>query len=181
MGKWSKHQGRIPEEPTERDEAFHKALEEYEGLKLDVLTAEYNKQEEKKKEQAGLLKATEVRLDCLEFLIRKKIDASGADNVGMNGYTWTPTVEPYAAVSNSAALVKYYVENGMLDMLSVHPSRVTSAIKEEIEAGTIAVEIEQRPDGVGGFTDVSVVKSSVLPGVNVFMKNKLGRRKQSTK
>lgn len=140
----------------------------------DDLTREYNALEETKKKIGAAEWAVKVQLDANERLIRKAIEGLGADKITINGYTWSPSSQPYPSVDDPAALVQHYIDNGLQSMLTVHPSRVLSHVKEEIEANTLKIEVKEGAGPEG--EDVTEVRSN-LPGVKVYLAPSMSRRK----
>lgn len=194
--KYGHLRGTIPEVPTERDQAFTAALDEVchvarggeepspvarKDKTLWELTAEFNLLDVEIAEKARAVKALELKRDACELLIRRKIEADSADNVTMNGYTWTPKADPYpAGVEDQGKLVDYFLNNGMKDLLSVHASRLASIVKEEALANELVVEVKKVPDpATGQETEVREYRSGRLPGVKVYLKPALGRVKSS--
>lgn len=179
----TKYRGRIPEaprEPSPKEILYNTTLDESRGLTLEELTEKYNGLDEVADQQAAVLAGTKTRMEALEHLIQRKIEATGADNLSVNGYTWTPKADAFASCENSQALVQHLIDNGQVHLLSVHPSRLTSMVREEIDAGTILIEPKEVVDPTTGeTTTINEVRSSVLPGVKAFLKDSLGRVKSS--
>lgn len=181
----TKQRGRIPEaprEPSPKEVLYNTTLEESRVLTLEEMTERYNALSEEEDKQAAVLGNIKTRLEALEYLIQRKIEATGADNLSVNGYTWTPKADAYASAEDSAALVKHFIDNGQAHLLSIHPARLTSMVREEIDEGTILIEPKEVVDPTTGETKtINEVRSSVLPGVKVFLKDSLGRVKSSRK
>jgi hypothetical protein len=143
---------------------------------VDQLTREYNALEETDKKVSQMAAILSIQMEANERLIGQKIQASGADRVTINGFTWSPNSQPFPSVDDSTALVKHYIDNNLTAMLSVHHSRVLSTVKEEIEANTLQVVIKEKAGPNG--EDVTEIRSN-LPGVKVFLKPCMSRTKAS--
>lgn len=176
--KYQSLRGTIPEEPTERDQAFMDVTSSYEGKTVDELTAAYNDLEVAAGVITRIAKQFKIEADVLETLIRKGIEAASAENMSINGYTWTPKYEPYPRVSDKSGLIDYFIEQDMKDMLGVMDGKIKSFVKEEIAENELTIEIVAGIDQDGNPTEKKEVHSA-LPGVLVYLKPDLGRVKST--
>jgi hypothetical protein len=179
----TKHRNTIPsapKEPSPKEVLAGQVRAEWRDKSIDELTAEYNRLEAIKKEQSAAHDKTSTTMDALEGLIQKKIEALNLDNLSVNGYTWTPQAKAYATQENPQALIQYFIDNGQAHLLMIHGSRLNAMIREEIDAGTILIEPKEVVDPATGETrTVNEVRSSVLPGVRVYLEDALGRAKST--
>lgn len=185
MGKYSGLKGTIPEAPTQHEAAVEKAIGEWRGKSRVDLTAELNKVRDRQDAREAENKKDSAVRKALEHLIRVDIRDSGEDSVRVNGYTWTPVGTPYPAISDPAAVVKHFIENDMKDLLVLNTTelaaRVANIVKDEALAGQLRVEITTEKDPTTGKDVEKVEVFSSIPGVRVFLKPTLDRRKSSTK
>jgi hypothetical protein len=93
--KYAGLKGKIPEERSERDVAFQAESAKRKDKTVGELTAEYNVVQEALARLAEKTKTGNLLKRVLEVQIREKLDAQDADSINANGYTWTPTFEPY--------------------------------------------------------------------------------------
>lgn len=177
--KWAHLRGKVPVEKTERQQDVEAKLKEYGGKPIDDLTKTYNEKVSKAKELAAEAKDLKVEAESLDILIRKKLDAEGADAFRINGYTWSETFEPYPIAEDPAAIVKYFKEHGMEDQLALTTtelaSRLKTFVKAEAENNELQIETKEEPGPDGPMT-ITIVRSQI-PGVRVFLKTGLSRVK----
>lgn len=181
--KYAGLKGKIPEQPTERDEQFKTEIAGRKGKTFGELTEEYNVVEEAIKKLAEKTKFGNLLKKVLEVLIRESLDAQDADSVNANGYTWTPQFEPYPIAEDPDAIVKYFKDNDMADQLKLKSSelatRLKSFIKEEALSNELQIEIRTETDPVTGEEiEVRDVRSKI-PGVRVFLASGLSRVKST--
>lgn len=180
--KYARLKGKVPEQETERDQAINEFLAEWRNDSLAVLTEAYNKACTDGDELAAKVKKTNQRIDALEILIRRRLDAEDADSVGMHGFTWSEKFEPYPVAEDPVAIVKYFKDNELEDQLALTNSelagRLKKYVKEEALANELVVVTKQvdDPDAPGGTREVTEVRSHI-PGVRVFLKAGLSRVK----
>ena len=179
-----KNRDKIPSaprvEPGPKEILFAQTATEWRDKPLDEIANEYNTLEERKSELNGQVEKIETTMKALGHLIQKKIEASGADNMSISGFTWTPKAEAYASAEDNLKLIQHFIDNGQQHLLMIHASRLSAMVREEIDAGTILIEPKEVPDPeTGGTKTVNEVRSAILPGVKVFLKDALGRQKST--
>lgn len=178
-----KHRGKIPPPPREpgpKEILFNEIVNEWRDKPLGEIAEQFNTWDAEKDALAAQVDKLDGKLDALKYLIQKKIEATGADNMSLAGYTWTPKADAYASAEDNAKLIQHFIDNGQQHLLQIHPSRLSSMVREEIDAGTYLVEDKTVVDPVTGEeTTVQEIRSAVLPGVKVFMKDSLGRQKST--
>jgi hypothetical protein len=182
--KYAGLKGRVPEQPTIRDQALQAALDERKQKSVAELTEEYNQAKAEAVEMANKAKVLKVKADALEILIRRKLDSEDADAIRINGYTWSETFEPYPVCDDVEAVLKYFHDpaNGMEDQLRLKSSEIAERLKNFVKAEAQANElvIEEKevedPDAPEGKRTIQEVRSNI-PGVKVFLKAGLSRVK----
>jgi hypothetical protein len=183
--KYAGLRGKIPVQRTPRAEALVEALRERRSKKVGELTTEYNAAKAVSVELAAKTAANKVILDALEILIREYLDANEADGIKSDGYTWTPTYVPYPSADDPAAVIKYFRENNMEDLLQLKNSelaeRLKAFVKAEAAEGTLIIEEREVTDPDTGETKMVQDVRSNIPGVKVFMSEGLSRVKSSNK
>lgn len=181
--KYAGLKGKIPEQPTERDEKFKAETGARKGRTFGELAAEYNLIEDAMKKLAEKTKTGDLLKKVIEVLMRASLDAQNADSVNADGYTWTPQFEPYPIAENPTAIVKYFQENGMEDQLQLKSTelagRLKNFVKEEALANELIIESRTEKDPVTG-EDVGVNEvRSKIPGVRVFLASGMSRVKSA--
>lgn len=183
--KYEGLKGRIPEQekpPSERDVAIATEMAEYGDKSLLELTEAFNRVGEQIEEKATEKKVLDLRQEAIDILIRKGIDAAGADKVGMHGFTWSIGYEPYPVADDPTAAIQYFRENGMEHMLTLKASEVAARLKNYVKEEALNNELEvvekigQTPDGES-ITTTEV--RSKIPGVKVYLKPSLSRVKST--
>jgi hypothetical protein len=182
-GKYKALKGKIPVQPSERDEAISAAIKEREGKSHTELMEELNALEPKIAEKAAELKALNTTYDALDIMIRERLEGLNVDGVKAHGFTWSKNVEPFPVVraADVEQIVQYFRDNGMEDQLALKASeiagRLKTFVKEEALAGEFEIEEVEVPDPeTGGTKTISEVRSKI-PGVRIFLSEKLSRTK----
>ncbi len=180
--KYAKLKGKVPEQPTERDEALDENIKTWKDDPAGSLTERYNAAVMEGARLASLVKTNKYVIDALEILIRRKLDAEDAESLGMHGYTWSETFEPYPVAADPAAIVKYFNEHGLGDQLVLSNSELASRLKKYVKEESMENELVVKtimvddPEAPGGQREVTEVWSRI-PGVRVFLKGGLSRVK----
>lgn len=184
--KYAGLKGKIPEgvkEPSERETAISKIIEERRDLSITQLIQEYNEVTEAKETAANIIKRLNLRLEALGRRIRERMDAENLDGVKADGYTWTPTFEPYPVVlaNDVPGIVQYFKDHGMEEQLALKASevaaRLVSFVKEEAMNNELEIGTREVPDPqTGALIEIPDVRSKI-PGVRVFLKAELSRVK----
>jgi hypothetical protein len=182
--KYAGLKGKIPEERSERDVAFQTESAKRKDKTIGELTEEYNVVQEALARLAEKTKTGNLLKRVLEVQIREKLDAQDADSINANGYTWTPTFEPYPVAEDVASIVKYFQENGMEDQLQLKASelatRLKSFVKDEALANELIIEIKTEVDpATGEEVEIGRDVRSKIPGVRVFLGSGLSRVKSN--
>ena len=202
MGKWSNLRGVLPPAPGESPEWMSKVrtrkdeLRETLGDRLNLisLTAAYNDARDEKESIADREKALNIDLEALQQLIIAELEASGSDIWRGNGFSFSEKPEPYAQTENKLAVVEHFLPlsliegaiksgdaetaAGLLEKAKLNLAHVSipwqtlnALVKAEAEAGELTIE------GDGEQTNVRCS----IPGVKVFLKSSLNRRKAGEK
>lgn len=182
--KYAGLKGKIPEQPTERDEVFRRETAKRADKTVGELTEEYNTVQDAIARLAEKTKTGNLLKRVLEVLIREKLDAQDADSINASGYTWTPQFEPYPIAEDVDAIVKYFQENGMEDQLQLKASelatRLKSFVKDEALANELIIEIKTEVDpATGEEVEIGRDVRSKIPGVRVFLGSGLSRVKSN--
>lgn len=129
------------------------------------------------------VKVLSNKLDAAEANMLKGLDANGTEAVKADGYTWTPTFEPYPSCEDPEAIVKYLKRKKMGSMLvlkvSELASRLRSLVKDEAVNNELRITIDEYTDPATGEVKQRRTVRSRVPGVKVFLKAKLSRVKSS--
>lgn len=177
--KWSTLKGKLPEVPEDstRLDLLHAEQDKHSGKPLVELTKEYNSRRDELNAIKEREKELNLEVEALERLIVKALNDSGSDIWRGNGYSFSESVEPYPSVQNSADVVRWVKENGMEDLLTLNYQRLSSIVKEHITEGNVDIETEVLGrDAEGNEITRETIKTKI-PGVNVFLKSGLSRRK----
>lgn len=172
--KYAGLKGRIPEQQTPRNANLIAELEKREKDPIASLTLAYL---ENRREAAGLatkVSALGVIEEALEILIRQRLEADEMDGVKIHGHSWSEKFEPYPVCEDPAKIIEYFKKHDA-DQLQLKSSelasRLKNLIKEEALAGELKIENEDVTDTVTGeVRSISIVRSSRVPGVRVFLK-----------
>jgi hypothetical protein len=184
MGKYSKLEGTIPAEPTERDEAIIAGIEERKHKTFAELATEYNQLEVASLELTKKVKAQSVTFAVLEILLRGHLEATDADSISTLGFNWSRGCEPYPVCEDPDAIVKYFNEHEMGDLLALTKTELAGRLKKLVKEEALANELQITTETVEGPNGEPVEKQVVrsnVPGVRVFLKKSLSRTKASTK
>lgn len=183
--KYEGLKGRIPEEEqpaSDRDVVIATEMAEYGSKSLLELTDAFNRVGEQITEKAAEKKVLDLRQEAIDILIRKTIDAQGADKVGMHGFTWSIKYEPYPVADDPSAAIEYFGGNGMEHLLTLKASEVATRLKNYVKEEALNNELEivekvgTTPDGEPMTT--TEVRSKI-PGVKVYLKPSLSRVKST--
>ena len=186
--KYAALRGRIPTEEkpkTPKDLKIEELQDKYVDRSLLNLTAEYNRLDAKAAEEKAVLDATTLERDALDQLIQEQLDAQGADSVSMNGFTWSPGCEPYpsVAVKNLDEVKEYFNTHGMAAQLELTATemaeRLKTIVKEEALANELTIEEVPFVDPQTGEEKTKTEVRSRVPGVKVYLKTSLSRRKST--
>lgn len=182
--KYASLRGKIPEEPrppSPKDEKIKEFQKKYTDRTLLNLTKEYNRLDKESGDAADKLAGVNLELEAVELLLRGQLDAAGADSVKMNGFTWSPKVEPYPSAEDPALIIEYFKDNGMEDQLTLKAgelaTRLKTFVKEEALANELIIEQKTVADEVTGEERTVTEVRSKIPGVKVFLKSSLSRVK----
>ncbi len=175
--KYAALAGTVPENETEREEAVNKHLLLWETSTLPELTSMHNTESVLKADLSAKHDAVKARVDALEILIRKALNALEAESISMNGRTWSNKYEPFAVAEDPAAIVQYFKDHNMEDQLALSNSELAARLKAFVKNEALAGElkVETVPDPATGGTKVEV--RSQIPGVLVFLKPGLSHPK----
>lgn len=186
MGKYSHLKGTIPKgqkEPTPRDAAIAAEIKRLNRLQLSLadLATGYNRLMTTAEASAKNLARINVQLEAHEQLLLGALESSDLERATADGYTWSEGCEPYPVCEDPAAIVAYFKENGMEEQLALTKtelaSRLKTFVKEEAVNNELIIETKVIPHPVTGEEiEVPDVRSKV-PGVRVFLKTSLSRRK----
>lgn len=206
MGKWTNLKGQVPAAPVEQTYGDKIRAEQAElRTTLDGSPASmkdhvtlYNTLHAEKVSLAAREKEINLSLEALTGLINECLNQSGSDIWRGEGYSFSENVEPYASVADKAAVLEHFLPlnairtllkrggvdgarraGALLDqaiqksgILSVPFQTLNAMVKAEAEAGDLTIETINE----GEDNETTVVKSTI-PGVNVYLKTGLNRRK----
>jgi hypothetical protein len=200
MGKWSSMKGRIPalsgapdwmnKVYCERESIARDLAAQDLPLDLQRVTRLYNEAREEKDALAAREKQLNIRIEALQQLILAKLEESGSDVWRGNGYSFSEKPEPYASTDDKDAVIEHFVPvNKAINLLtkgkhadvlevlqrmryelshvSIAWQTINSLVKAEAEAGELVME---------GEGDKTTARCSI-PGVKVFLKSSINRRK----
>ena len=177
--KYANLKGKIPTEPTEREQALIDAIRDRKDASLAELTAEYNQRELRIADLFKQAKDEGINREACETLIRSQLDALSGDAVTMNGYTWTPTSKPRASVFDRQGMIDYFLQHDMKDLLSVHAQRLDSMVAEEALANTLNVVEVPIINQETGEEQTTTEFRSQIAGVRVYLQPNLSRVKSN--
>lgn len=155
MSKWASLRDTFPayDDSLTRGEQYGQALGRLRGRSADELTAEINTVRARKDAVEAELKGLNLALDAAEQVLDETLDAAGLDFIGANGYRWTRSASPYPQVVDKAAL-RDWAATTMPDALSLQYQTLKAVTSARLEAG-----------------------DAPPPGVSVYVKNTIQRRK----
>ena len=142
--KWGHLKGQYPElvnENTSYQDKLDAAVSALKGSAISDLTLQINTKKDEKSVLEERLKYVGFSIEVAERALAQAMDLAGFDSVVSNGYTWTPTVEPYPQVKDKAALRAWAGEHAN-EALSLNPQTLKSIVKESLELN------EPLPEGV---------------------------------
>lgn len=180
--KYGHLKGKVPAPPTERDEAIEAALRPLQGKSMQALALLYNTQKAKAAILARHAKARKAVIDALEMVMLRNLESAGLDGIKAEGFTWSPSFEPFPVCEDPDAIVKYFEENGLEDQLKLTKTelagRLKSFVKDESVNGELEFGTKEITDPDGSIREVPDVRSKI-PGVRVFLQSALSRVKSS--
>lgn len=177
--KYAKLKGKVPRQPTERDENIIALKAERAGRTLAQLTEEFNARKVALDDLAKKAKAEKECADALTDLILGQLNDGDLDAARQHGYTWSESTLPYAVVTSASVkeVIQWFKDNDLAEQLDLTVSelgeRVQKVVKAEAEANELLIEIEK--DEATG--EERTVAKSKIPGVRVFLKPSLSRVK----
>lgn len=174
--KYSGLKGRIPIQETPRGEAVAAEIKRHGDKDIKQLTEDYNAVKSHIEQLEAKVAEHKAVEQALLVLIRRRIDASGADSITINGRTWSETFDPFPVCDDIGAIVTYLKENGMEDQLELTKSELSSRLKDFVKNEALANELDveevKKEDG-----SVETVVKSKIPGVRVYLKPGLSKAK----
>lgn len=167
--------------------------------------ASYNKLVAEKEKNAARDKEIELSLTALVGLINTYLDSTGSDIWRGDGYTFSEKTDLYANIANKADVLEHFVPlrairtrladllakpklkrgeieeilvsladaEGKATMLQIPYQTLNAMVKAEGEAGELIIETIGGDDG----TEEQTIVKSKIPGVTVFLKTGVNRRK----
>lgn len=184
--KYASLRGKVPEQPEPPSEKQTKIAEiqaRYVDRSLLNLTSEYNRLRTTADRAKELADDASLAVDAMESLIQEQLDSTGADSIKMNGFTWSAKCEPYPSAEDPTAIVKYFMDHGMADQLTLKAcelaTRLKGFVKEESLANELIIEVKTAIDPVTGEEIQYNEVRSQIPGVKVFLKTSLSRVKSN--
>jgi hypothetical protein len=183
--KYAHLKGQIPIEEVIYSPEVAAFMKEY--AELDPTPGErakrYNTLNAEAVEMAGKVKVLNQKLEAAEANMLQSVDSNGIDSIKADGYTWTPTFEPYPSCEDPEAIVKYLKRKKMGSMLvlkvSELASRLRQLVKDEAANNELRIDVVSETDPITGEVKERRIVRSRVPGVKVFLKAKLSRVKSS--
>lgn len=197
MGKYTKVLEGVPKLPRERSEY---------QLKIDEAKVELNEKKtseiaqvyvNRRREMDALEekeKALNIKIEAAEQLLLDRFDAEDIQSIKLDdGAMVSGQVEPYPGTTDKEAFRLWCIEQHLEKSMHLHPSTLTSLVKERLLSGDFV-----QCDGCKGEGTIDLGRpleegetntcgacggsgQLVAPGIRVFMKNKLlltGRNKK---
>lgn len=203
MGKWSSLKDSIPMEtkdPIYRDKVRvererRKTIDDRPATMLDFVE-EYNRLDDEKRKNAEREKEINLALEALTGLINDELKTSGSDIWRGLGYSFSENVSPRPLIIDKAAMLEHFLPLRKLreevstiasrseliariedierraSILSLNSKTLEGMVKAEADAGDLTIEQEEGENG-----ESRTVVKSTIPGVNVFLKSGVNRRK----
>jgi len=163
MGKWSSladaknDDGTAKYAPMPIDAGYGAKLmarvDELKTLTFPELTAAFDAAFVKKQEIEAALKAAEFEKEAHARAVDAAMKALGIDQCRVNGYTLSPSIEPYPVVEDKMTLIEH--------MIATQPANLL------VHAGTLTALVKSALTGDG----------DMPPGVGIFLKTKFSRTK----
>jgi hypothetical protein len=203
VGKWSSLKGTLPPLPGESPQWMDKVRAEKDEIvrgvtanPLTFYTSEYNAARAEKDKLGEREAALNIRIEALQQLILSALEESGSDIWRGNGYSFSEKPEPYASIQNKLDVNEHFlplsaIEQAVIDgdvayarelldrakqnlgIVSIPWQTLNALVKAEAEAGELMLEEREGEE-------TPVVRCSI-PGVNVFLKSSINRRKAGEK
>jgi hypothetical protein len=209
-GKLPAHPGESPEwmdrVRAEKDRILREEVENpNSATAIGQLTELYNEARKAKDDFEDQIKTLNITIEALQQLIVTKLEESGSDIWRGNGYSFSEKPEPYASIENKSETLQHflpiseaidlirktgelrshedvdeYLTSALmvlerarqnLGMMQIPWQTLNSLVKAEAEAGELLIE----GDGE------KVEARSSIPGVKVFLKSSINRRKAGEK
>ncbi len=157
MAKWSFLKDQFPTLPPDvkYGEALALQMEAIREFDLAEVAEVYNDLEEELTERKQDVKELEMKIEAATRVMTDYMEAAGLESAVIAGYRWTPTPEPYPTVKDRVAF-RGWCDEHMPNNLALPSSTVRSVVKAALEDG-----------------------NPLPPGIEVFLKGKFSRTKQS--
>ena len=142
--KWGYLKDKYPvlENPSAAyEQKIRDAVDALRGTAIGDLTLQIRTKEDEKDVLKERLKFVEFSIEVAERALAVAMKDAGFDSVVSQGYTWTPTGEPYPQVKDKAAL-RAWAEEHASEALTLNAQTLKSITKEAIELN------QPTPDGV---------------------------------
>ena len=154
--KWGHLKGQYPEKPVDNldyEAKVRGAVDLLKGSSVSDLTLQINTKTDEKKALEERLKYVKFSIEVAEQALRQAMDFAGFDSVVSNGYTWTPTIEPYFSVKDKPSFLAWAHEHAS-ESLTIHDGTLKSIGKAALEGN------EPLPDGVAVFLKSSFSRTA---------------------
>ena len=126
------------------EEKIKTAVDSLRGTSIGDLTLQITSKQDEKDVLEERLKYVDFSIEVAKRALGEAMEHAGFDSVVSNGYTWTPTIEPYPQVKDKAAL-KTWAEEHASEALTLNPQTLKSIVKDALESN------EPLPAGVEVF------------------------------
>lgn len=142
----------LPADPT-HNEALAVAAEAWSGKPLADIATAYNEARQRKEALEDDLSKQDVTVEALLRVLTDALDAAGLTSIRTEQYSFSTSPEPYPSVKDRPVL-RAWAQVHMPDSLALPWQTLASVTKAALESG-----------------------EPVPPGIEVFIKTKLTRRK----
>lgn len=139
-GKWGYLDGQYARmensEFTPGTERFTRMMTQFDVYKtqtLDELTKALNARKDEKEDIAKREKECNLHIEALERALELAMQAQNLDTVVMNGFRWTPGLEPYPKTTDKAAQQAWQRDH-MPDAMTVNANTFQAHVKTCIES-----------------------------------------------
>jgi hypothetical protein len=133
--KWGHLKGQLPEWESpnkEHNDKVRSAVEALRGTAVSDLTLQINQKEDEKDALEARLKYVKFSIEVAEGALAVAMKLAGFESVVSNGYTWTPTGEPYPSIEDKQAFLAWAHEHAA-EALTLHDKKMKSIVKEALD------------------------------------------------
>jgi hypothetical protein len=151
--KWADLKGKLPDAPSSYGDDMLERQRTLEALPLRELADTYEAARLAAEAADEAKKLAAFEEEAAERALLNKMEREGLDSIGIKGYNYSPSLEPYPSVKDKAAFMAYALDQ-MPETLTVPHQSLKARCKSALEG-----------DG------------EVPPGVELYLKHKFSRTK----